>query len=74
MGGVPSHVEASPELILSSSVLNECEFGELNSGEDMCLSLVSVGSSLVVASWESVWCVEVNRKQIVICNFQPAAK
>ena len=42
MLGVSSHLEASPELILSSSMSKECEFSDLDSDEDACLSLVAV--------------------------------
>ena len=45
-----SILEASPDLILSSSMCNECEFSHLGSDEGLCLSPVSVGSGRVVAS------------------------
>ena len=56
--GVPCRPGDSLELILSSSMCHECEFCGLDSDEDGCLSLVSVVSSLVVASCDSAWCVE----------------
>ena len=48
-----------------------CSFFELNCDQDMCLSLVSVVSSPVVASCESACCVEeqCEREKGVICNF-----
>ena len=56
--GVSSHLEASLELILSDSMCNECEFFGLDSDEDVCLSLVSVVSSPLVASCDSARCGE----------------
>ena len=38
-----SILEAFPDLILSSSMCNECEFSHLGSDEGLCLSPVSVG-------------------------------
>ena len=55
--GVPGHTEPSLELILSSSICNECEFFGLNSDEDVCLS-VSAVSSVVVSSCDSANCAE----------------
>ena len=56
--GVSSHPEAPSELILSSLMRNECEFFHFDSVEDVCLSLVSVVSSFVVASCDSARCHE----------------
>ena len=56
--GVSSHREASLELILSDSMCNECEFFGLDSDEDVCLLLVFVVSSPLVASCDSASCDE----------------
>ena len=59
MCGELSHLEASLELILSSLMCYECQVFEHDSDDDMCFSIVSVVIGFVVASCESVWCVEV---------------
>ena len=56
--GVPSQSEASPELLLSSWMCNECEFYGADSDDDLCLPLASMVSSLVVVSCGAEKCVE----------------
>ena len=52
------HPEASPELILSSSMCNECEFFGLHSAEIVCLSPFAVVLRPLVASCDSARCDE----------------
>ena len=47
---VPCFLEASLELILSSSMCDACEFSDRDSDAGVCRSLVSVVSRPVVAS------------------------